>query len=498
MNEHTAPSTVRLTLLVIIVVITLLTGVRLFVAWSHGSSLYHVDGTWITLARDLAQGVFYRPLLSEETGFGGTRYVPVFFVLHSLLILATGLPFASGFLLSALAVLLLVLGVFFLLRKLGVEHFLAVVFSALILGGHSVQFGLTNIRGDVLSSALGVWGLLMCLGAYRDERRLWAGAFFFTLAAATKVTAVHGPLAVFLWFLLNGRAKYAWRLAAYTALGFLAAFFIINLGSEGRFLEIMKTCASGGTTLKTVLKSPIVFFRALKLDTASLLFFFMALAAFLATRKRPPALPSCFLITSTAVTLFIFATPGTGYSHLVDLYTASIIMLAAALRNTRATQDRLQGIAVALAAVFTVFVVVEILRNEDIPHHKFRNIETVLASVEKSEKPLLSEDPLVPVYGGEQVRVMDAFMLLLMREKDPAIDRLLLDRIAGKDFRAVILLQEPRSRWYTEKHFGGGFIEAVEAHYSFSKRVGDYRVYLPRPQARARNEPSERRSRSAF
>ena len=45
----------------------------------------------MTLADDLARGTFYRPLLSPELGFGGTRFFPLAFALHAGL-LRLGIP----------------------------------------------------------------------------------------------------------------------------------------------------------------------------------------------------------------------------------------------------------------------------------------------------------------------------------------------------------------------------------------------------------------------
>src|SRR3989449_7858143 len=43
------------------------------------------SGVWTALAQDFARGVFYRPT-ADAFGFGGTRYMPMFFVLHGSLI----------------------------------------------------------------------------------------------------------------------------------------------------------------------------------------------------------------------------------------------------------------------------------------------------------------------------------------------------------------------------------------------------------------------------
>ena len=78
-----------------------------------GSSLNFVSGTWIGLAMDFSDGIFYRPLFSDEIGFGGTRYFPLFFSIHALLIKLFGMPIISGHIVSIFSGLLLLWCLFY-------------------------------------------------------------------------------------------------------------------------------------------------------------------------------------------------------------------------------------------------------------------------------------------------------------------------------------------------------------------------------------------------
>src|SRR5208337_4912228 len=98
----------------------------------------HPAGVLIAMAGDLKDGVFYRPLFGPE-GYGGTRYFPLYFVLHALL-MKLGVPVLPGaYLLSAVAVVSLLTGVFYLLKGLGVEPWLAACSAGALLAAGSVQ-----------------------------------------------------------------------------------------------------------------------------------------------------------------------------------------------------------------------------------------------------------------------------------------------------------------------------------------------------------------------
>src|SRR5256885_295196 len=84
------------------------------------------SGVWTALAQDFAKGVFYRATVSAF-GFGGTRYMPLFFVLHGALIRLAFDPVTAGIVLTVLTMLLCDVGLW--LRFWGAGGGLALGFS---------------------------------------------------------------------------------------------------------------------------------------------------------------------------------------------------------------------------------------------------------------------------------------------------------------------------------------------------------------------------------
>ena len=115
-----------------VAVILLIAVVRASYCWTSDAWVNHPAGVLIAMAADLKDGIFYRPLYGPE-GYGGTRYFPLYFVLHALL-MKLGVPVLLGaYLLSAAAMVSLLAGVFYLLRGLGVEPWLAACSAATVL-----------------------------------------------------------------------------------------------------------------------------------------------------------------------------------------------------------------------------------------------------------------------------------------------------------------------------------------------------------------------------
>src|SRR5208283_321204 len=90
----------RAFLVATVALIVLIAAVRAWYCWGSDAWVNHPAGVLMAMAADLKHGVFYRPLYGPE-GYGGTRYFPLYFVLHALL-MKLGIPVLLGaYLLSA-------------------------------------------------------------------------------------------------------------------------------------------------------------------------------------------------------------------------------------------------------------------------------------------------------------------------------------------------------------------------------------------------------------
>src|SRR6267378_6017600 len=85
--------------------------------WPGSLPQDNASGVWTALAQDVARGIFYRPT-ADAFGFGGTRYMPLFFVLHASLIRWSVDPVSAGLALSLASAALFDLAVLAVLREL--------------------------------------------------------------------------------------------------------------------------------------------------------------------------------------------------------------------------------------------------------------------------------------------------------------------------------------------------------------------------------------------
>lgn len=97
-------------------------------------------------------------------------------------------------------------------------------------------------------------------------------------------------------------------------------------------------------------------------------------------------------------------------------------------------------------------------------------------------RPVLAENPLVVLQSGKTPYVLDPFMFRVITRKNAAFGNDLWEKIAHKDFSAIILEFDPKAYpwWYRDTHFGEEFLPYLDANYSFNFSVGKLYVYTPK------------------
>src|SRR5438445_6234592 len=150
------------------------------------------SGVWTALAQDFAKGVFYRATVSAF-GFGGTRYMPLFFVLHGALIRLAFDPVTAGIVLTVLTMLLCDVGLWLVLCELGVDWTVALPLALLPHAAVSFQLLSLQVKGDFLAAALTLWGMWCGLRYARHRATPWLVACEIGRAACREV--VYGGVA---------------------------------------------------------------------------------------------------------------------------------------------------------------------------------------------------------------------------------------------------------------------------------------------------------------
>lgn len=465
------------------------------------------SGVWAAMANDFAQGIFYRPVF-DDFGYGGTRYMPLFFVIYGLLISYLHDPVTSGFLLSLTSLGFLEIGIYFLLRESGTRKSIAIPFILLIHASITVQMLTVEVKEAFLVAGMNIWGIVFALKHLRTKSWLYLifSALFFLGAFFTKFTTLGGLGAVLLYFLIQKKKSSAFYLAGLTTVAGAVVILLVNTFSQGRAFESFQACALGGFNLGYALKTPLWFATFTIQDP-----FFMTpliLAICLVINKRKALWDSfvyLYFVVTFLSTFAIYSSPGTDNNHLVDLLIASILVSAIEFQKNRSFFKLYY-----LAFLFIIFgtwytwipgtiSVKDYIKPIGKPTRD--TISFIADRLGPAKKNLLSENPLVPLLMDQRPIVMDAFSIRVIASQSPAIHKDFIRKIESKYFGAIILLDwtgapldqleqtmeeamEKRSsfgvgRFYGAVHFPPGFLELIKKHYFLSFVKRPYVVYEP-------------------
>jgi hypothetical protein len=448
--------------------------------------LAHVEGIWLACANDFLHGVLYRPLFST-LGYGGTRYFPLYFILTSAFSRIFGTLETSALAIAALSVLLLVLGCYVLLRRLGVSWLLSVGAGTAILAPVTTQQALLHAKGDGLAAMLNVWGLLFCVDPKWKRAWTYLAALCFTLAFAAKFTSIFGVAAVFLGWILSRRYKDAIELALATSVGYVVVLGGMYFGSDGRVFGIFRACAAASSSISFMLQAPLHTVLIQLEDPITLLFLVPAVVFGLRAfwNHRTHAIPLYFLL-AVLVTVVIFGTPGTELNHLIDLQVASVLLFVLSVSRLPEFSEIGTGL-LAMSLFISCFPSARDFHGDFLRPRLRQDAERILASLPASaeaSEPVLAENPLLVLKTGKTPYLLDPFMFRVFVGKHPELGRDLWDRIKQQRFPVIVLEHDPRTPegkiWYTEMHFGGEFLEDLNQNYDFSHNINEILVYLPK------------------
>ena len=406
---------------------------------------------WTALAWDLAHGEFYRPPFGPH-GYGGTRYMPLLFGAHALLMRAGVDPIHAGVALMQVSVIAAAAALYASLRAYDTPARMAAPLAATLFGTVIYQQYCTDLNPDYLAAALAMLAVPLALRSERSHSVSWLGlaSVVIVLAGLAKVTALAYAVPVAWWLATRERARAAWFTLGTTAL-FAAAISVVQIASHGVFLEGFRATVSGGMGPSDILRAAPKFVREVVIDPFVAVPFIIACRPAIASlNRRRHVLAHTYLATASVITLVIFASPGTVGNHLVDLHMMSLLVigvaLAGGLASARAAATAFTCLAALLAAISIpvpgIPSVIATHRAKALPSRA-----TVRAVHEEFLPPgtdYLSTDPVIPVLNDERPLVLDAFNLNRFLNEGAPSGRDLEQRLRRHDYQFVILREDPR------------------------------------------------------
>jgi len=458
---------------------------------SLGSGMYLNlgSGVWLALARDLHDGVFYRPLWNGSD-YGGTRYFPMLFGLTAGLMRLGVNAVAAGVTVSIAGLVMLAAAVTMLLKRLAVPSAFVLLGSALSIAPYFVHQTAFAIRCEPIAAAFAIFGLAVLSPVEtRDHStaRLMLAAALFVGAFMTKVTCVYAPAAAIVALLASGQSRSALKLAIATTCGALLGLGFVNLASNGRAIESFRACALAGSSLVSLLSSTAVT-RALQLIATSHLLttvFLLVGIALIATPKSWLQLPALYLLAAAAITAVIFTSPGTILtSQIVDAYVAAIIVLVVFVAGRHGRALELGCLVLTALAVWTAgqnVARISTMIEQGSVRSGAQERGQLIAAVNGCGGPIVSESPLIPILAGQRPLLLDPFAFHVVSLNRPEVGHDLVERIRRREFPCVVFEQDPSTpkgqAWYSNVNLTRPVMEAVLEQYKFEQTIAGERFY---------------------
>jgi len=105
----------------------------------------------------------------------------------------------------------------------------------------------------------------------------------------------------------------------------------------------------------------------------------------------------------------------------------------------------------------------------------------LLVALNECEGSIVSESPLIPVFAGQRPVVLDPFAFRVVAMNRPDIGNDLTERLRRREFRCVVLEQDPAipggHAWYSNVNLTESVRDAILESYRYDRTVAGERFY---------------------
>jgi hypothetical protein len=440
----------------------------------------HVSGAWMGLAAAVGDGTLYPPP-HEDGFFGGTRFMPLFFVAHGGLALLTDELLVSGKVLTYASAAGLVALLLVLLRRRGTPWPLSIGLAGALVASWAATSTVFGIRGDSLAVLLQL-GAVAVLAERVTSGRAASAGLLSGLALFVKLSALWAPAAVVVWLALTSRRALLPFLGAFAATAGLL-FALVESLSSGRFSENLREFAFAGSGGESALQGARRLYELALRDQRSLwpILLLAAAAALIALAQRPGVYELAF-VAAGGILLVVLRDLGAYENHLLDVSVLAALVVGGAWSSlTGRLRDVFRALAVVAVLLATALAARHTLapdlrtalrHGDDDARFSTRPLEGLVSF----DACVLSEDPALPLLAGYRPVVLDAFIVRRLDREDAESLRQRVDR---REFPHIVLLAPATDPvQYTSFDFTPEIAAAVRSRYRLAAQVPEASLWV--------------------
>jgi len=475
-------------------------------ALSYPFSLDYGEGIVWQQMRDMVRGTAYRPLQVFPAIV--YHYPPVYHLTTAGITWITGLdPLKAGRLVELICTaatgLLIALLTIKGLDREGekIERLICGTFAALVfLTSFIVSEWAPLMRVDMLSGALGLFGIILTLRAF--DRPVWihAAALAFVLSIYTKQTSIAAPAAAFLVLLIARPRVAIAGITTSTLLG-IAALIWLSWATDGGFLRHIFSYNFNRIDTSRVffLLMPSLFHIPLLIcagfGTAfawrkiqrSVKFNTTLKKALIHDRQTAVLLIMLIFLALKLPMLAMMLKVGSNSNYLIELLSAVVVFFGLSLEPIVATAIGTRPSALPLSRTLMVcFVIGTPMQAGAMPSPEFhwRNqqariaaMETIVNRIRCSSKPVISDEMTLIIRAGRDVQWEPAIAAELAHSNvydEPGFVKM----INEKKFGFFAIEWGPKYFLFRER-YNPPVADAIAANYPIKQKIGDLTLFLP-------------------
>jgi len=477
----------------VVILACLVLGSWILVTVARIDDSFGTVGPWTGLSLYAANGDYYPPLFDAQH-FGGTRYMPLQFMLYAAVSKVTGEYLFSAKIVVALIGAGLLVAIYASVRCLGCRPLVALAVTGAALATGPVLLATTAVGGDSLALLLQLTAVVVVARNLSHRSTSLAGVLC-ALAFLSKLSAIWGPVAVAASLAARRRASLPIFVASYAAT-IIVGVVTVLLASDGRLLDNLSLASTDGrpSLHALAIDTPRKFVTMMTENAGGVwLLTPLVVLAFLMALERTLTIYQVSALAAVVLTVAILTDEGAQWNHLVDV-TVLLAIVAGELDVSLSSKEvgsrlvhsvLLAALSIGMATGYLIHIG---------PHlgGSVRGIQLGVADPRFPTPPLngyvtdddviLSEDASISVARRQQPVVLDPFMLLRILDDEREWQRSLVRRVNAHEFDKVLLIRPlvPKGTWYSNVHFGRPVALAIERNYRLDAQVNGYWIYVPR------------------
>ncbi|MCC6160448.1 MAG: glycosyltransferase family 39 protein [Deltaproteobacteria bacterium] len=386
-------------------------------------------------------------------------------------------PFLAGRLVSLAAVIAIAVLAAMLARRSANARAVWIAAAVFLIVPETARLG-ALVRVDALASALSLAALVVGAVESPSRRRLALAALLGVAAWMTKQTAIAGPLALGLWWVVCERRR-ALVFGAMYAAGLGVAIAACEWAS-GVFLQNIL-----GFSVTPFAWGRLAYYAGgyIRLDTAPHLLALAGFALALAARTEDGRVaPLAIYAAVTAASLVALGKEGSSHLYMFEFHAACAAGVAVGLDRARGGgASRGAMVAAAAFALLLIASIPSVSPTRNVPASDAADRMLVEALRARPGPAILENSGYALVAGTDAPDLVNPYLAHKLFARGLFDERPWLERVRDRRY-ALIVLESPPSApsVVTRERFSDEFLRAVAENYAPAGRAGAYVVCVPR------------------